>query len=143
MPPPKKLDDNARELAKQRVLRVFREGGDWKLAAIHNDLPYTTARRAVVDNGTDPKQRGGVRWSCVKMTVEVMAKLEEYLDEDRSATLIDVRQTAERHRGFCEQVVGSPCIIRHAVHNEEATHREGYNEQYDQQAEEEGVRGEG
>ncbi|KAE9168314.1 hypothetical protein PF004_g28542 [Phytophthora fragariae] len=89
-PAPKKLDDHARELAKQRVLRVFREGGDWKLAAIHNDLLYATARRAVVESGTDPKQRGGVRSSCVKMTVELMAKLEEYLDEDCRATLTDM-----------------------------------------------------
>ncbi|KAE9013047.1 hypothetical protein PR001_g15506 [Phytophthora rubi] len=89
-PAPKKLDDHARELAKQRVLRVFREGADWKLAAIHNDLPYATARRAVVESGMDPKQRGGVRSSCVKMTVELMAKLEEYLDEDCRATLTDM-----------------------------------------------------
>ncbi|KAE8912448.1 hypothetical protein PF001_g22100 [Phytophthora fragariae] len=37
---------------------AFVKGGDWKLAAIRNDLPYTTAHCAGVYSGTDPKQRG-------------------------------------------------------------------------------------
>lgn len=80
---------HARELTKQRVVRVFREGGDWRLAAGHNDEPYGTARRVALSGAAPPKPRGGVRASTVKMTVDVMAKLEEYLDEDCRMTLTD------------------------------------------------------
>ncbi|OWY92060.1 Transposase [Phytophthora megakarya] len=90
-PVPNHTRQYARELAKERVRRVFRDGGDWRLAAVHNDLSYTTARRAIVMGDTPQKPRGGVRLSCVKMTVDAMAKLEEYLDEDCRATLTEMR----------------------------------------------------
>ncbi|OWY97484.1 Transposase [Phytophthora megakarya] len=49
-------------------------------------LPLVT-RRAILQGETPPRPRGGVRSSSVKMTVEVMAKLEEYLEEDCRFTL--------------------------------------------------------
>ncbi|KAF4149462.1 hypothetical protein GN958_ATG01340 [Phytophthora infestans] len=57
VPTPKQRRD--RKLAKQRVARVFREGGDWKLAAIHKDVSYHTARHVVLDGASPPKPRGG------------------------------------------------------------------------------------
>ncbi|GMF24453.1 unnamed protein product [Phytophthora fragariaefolia] len=108
-PTPNQLRGPSRELAKQRVARVFREGGDWRLAASHNDLPYTTARRAVLNDAAPPKQRGGVRQSSVKMTVEVMAKLEEYIDEDCRVTLSDM---CDRLRSDMGVVVGKPSVHR-------------------------------
>ncbi|GMF46372.1 unnamed protein product [Phytophthora fragariaefolia] len=111
-PTPNQLRGHSRELAKQRVARVFREGGDWRFAATHNDLPYTTARRAVLNDAAPPKQRGGVRQSSVKMTVEVMAKLEGYihhLDEDCRATLSDMCDRLHSDTGV---VVGKPSVHR-------------------------------
>ncbi|GMF63025.1 unnamed protein product [Phytophthora fragariaefolia] len=87
--PTHQFRDHARELAKQRVVRVFREDGDWRLAAVHNDVPYGTARRAVLSGAAPSKPRGGVRPSTVKMTVDACAKLVEYLDEDCRMTLTD------------------------------------------------------
>lgn len=93
MPPttPSTDTQHERQMAKLRVVRVFREGGDWRLAAIHNDVPYSTARRAILSDGTEPKKRGGVHPSRVKMTVAVMAKLEELVDEYYRMTCIDMR----------------------------------------------------
>lgn len=107
--PQSKTKVHDRELAKARVIRVFKEGGDWKLAAVHNDVPYTTARRAILNDDTPSKQRGGVRGAKVKMTVEVMRKLEEYLDEDCRLTLDDMR---DRLRSDMGVVVNNSSVHR-------------------------------
>ncbi|OWZ02032.1 Transposase [Phytophthora megakarya] len=86
-PTPNHLRDHSLKLAKQRVRHVHSNGGDWRLAAVHNDLSYSVARRAIIQGETPPRLRGGVCSSSVKMTVEIMAKLEEYLDEDCHFTL--------------------------------------------------------
>uniref|UniRef100_H3GJA0 Tc1-like transposase DDE domain-containing protein n=1 Tax=Phytophthora ramorum TaxID=164328 RepID=H3GJA0_PHYRM len=74
-----------------RVVRAFQEGKDWNEVATANDVNYHTARRAVHAAGAEPKQRGGLRPSSVKMTVEVMSKLEELIDEDCRMTLEQLR----------------------------------------------------
>uniref|UniRef100_H3GJD3 Tc1-like transposase DDE domain-containing protein n=1 Tax=Phytophthora ramorum TaxID=164328 RepID=H3GJD3_PHYRM len=80
-----------RAQAKARVVRAFHEGKDWREVATANDVNYHTARRAVLAAGAEPKQRGGLRSSSVKMTVEVMSKLEELIDEDCRMTLEQLR----------------------------------------------------
>ncbi|KAE9046790.1 hypothetical protein PR003_g4596 [Phytophthora rubi] len=90
-PPSKASVSFERALAKARVVRAFQEGKDWREVATANDVNYHTARRAVLATGAEPKQRGGLRPSSVKMTVEVMSKLEELIDEDCRMTLEQLR----------------------------------------------------
>ncbi|KAG2788680.1 hypothetical protein PC129_g9722 [Phytophthora cactorum] len=92
----KKQVQHERAAAKQRVVRTFKEGGDWKLAAIYNDVDYSTARRAVLH---EPRPRDGVRAARVKMTVEVMSKLEEYIDEDCRQTIPAMRDCLQADLG--------------------------------------------
>ncbi|GMF21576.1 unnamed protein product [Phytophthora fragariaefolia] len=77
MPSPIKLTNKQRQhervAAKARVVRAYKNGEDWREVAAHNDVPYRTARRAVLSADGDPKRHGGVREPRVKMTVEVMA----------------------------------------------------------------------
>ncbi|GMF46474.1 unnamed protein product [Phytophthora fragariaefolia] len=67
--------------------------------ATANDVKYHTARRAVLAAGAEPKQRGGLRASSVKMTVEVMSKLEELIDEDCRMTLQQLRDCLQYDLG--------------------------------------------
>ncbi|GMF19550.1 unnamed protein product [Phytophthora fragariaefolia] len=80
--PTNKQRQHERAASKARVVRAYKDGEDWREVAAHNDVPYSTARRAVLSADGDPKRHGGVCEARVKMTVEVMGKLEEYLDED-------------------------------------------------------------
>ncbi|ETO67708.1 hypothetical protein F444_15400, partial [Phytophthora nicotianae P1976] len=73
--------------AKARVVRAFHENQNWRDVAKANDVNYFTARRAILSAGQEPKQHGGLRQASVKMTVEVMSKIEEYLDKDCRMTL--------------------------------------------------------
>ncbi|KAE8994137.1 hypothetical protein PR003_g22793 [Phytophthora rubi] len=90
-PPSKTSVSFERAQAKARVVRAFQEGKDWKEVATANDVNYHTAHRAVLAAGAEPKQRSGLRPSSVKMTVEVMSKLEELIDEDCRITLEQLR----------------------------------------------------
>uniref|UniRef100_H3GFT6 Tc1-like transposase DDE domain-containing protein n=1 Tax=Phytophthora ramorum TaxID=164328 RepID=H3GFT6_PHYRM len=81
-PPSKTSVSFQRAQAKARVVRAFPEGKDWREVATANDVNYHTARQAVLAADAEPKQRGGLRPSSVKITVEVMSKLEELIDED-------------------------------------------------------------
>lgn len=76
-----------RAQAKARVVRAYQENQNWRDVAKANDVNYFTARRAILSAGQEPKQRGGLRQASVKIAVEVMSKLEEYLDEDCRMTL--------------------------------------------------------
>ncbi|GMF45531.1 unnamed protein product [Phytophthora fragariaefolia] len=67
--------------AKARGVRLYGRRRLCKVAA-HNHGRCSYARRAVLDADGDPKTHGGVRGARIKMTVEVMGKPEEYLDED-------------------------------------------------------------
>lgn len=45
-------------------------------------MSYQTAQRAFLQDGEERKTHEGVRPSRVKISVEVMSKLEEYIDDD-------------------------------------------------------------
>ncbi|OWZ18518.1 hypothetical protein PHMEG_0007379 [Phytophthora megakarya] len=75
------------KVAKAYERAAFRNGRDWKAVAESNDLNYHAARRAVLAAKQDPKQRGDVGAASVKMTVEVMSTIEEYIDEYCCQTL--------------------------------------------------------
>uniref|UniRef100_H3H7M2 Uncharacterized protein n=1 Tax=Phytophthora ramorum TaxID=164328 RepID=H3H7M2_PHYRM len=76
-----------RNSAKKRVLDAFLAGHDWLVVAASNAVPVTTARRVAAKGSIEQQPRGGVRTACIKMTVEVMFKLEEYLDEQADMTM--------------------------------------------------------
>jgi transposase len=76
-----------RNSAKKRVLDAFLAGQDWLGVAASNVVSVTTARRIAAKGSIEQQPRGGVRTACVKMTVEVMSKLEEYLDEQADMTM--------------------------------------------------------
>ncbi|GMF62147.1 unnamed protein product [Phytophthora fragariaefolia] len=103
MPSPNKLTNKQRQheraAAKARVVRAYKDGEDWREVAAHNDVPYSTARRAVLNADGDPRRHGGVRGARVKMTVEVMGKLEEYLDEDCRHTCEQMRDRLRNDLG--------------------------------------------
>ncbi|OWZ05982.1 Transposase [Phytophthora megakarya] len=85
--PTNKQRQHERAAAKARVVRAYKDGENWREVAAHNDVPYSTARRAVLDADSEPKTHGG----RVKMTVKVLGKLEEYLDEDCRHTCEQMR----------------------------------------------------
>lgn len=72
--PPSKTPAIDCRLAKERVVR---SDGDWWLATIQN----VVSSRAILGDGPPTKRRGGVRQFTVKITVEVMCKLEKYLGQ--------------------------------------------------------------
>ncbi|KAG2978743.1 hypothetical protein PC120_g25258 [Phytophthora cactorum] len=106
----KKQRQHQRAAAKARVVRAFKEGANWREVAAHNDVPYSTARRAVLNADGEPTTHVGVRGVRVKMTMEVMGKLEQYLDED-------CRHTCEKMRDRLRSDLG--------VSLQETTNREG------------------
>uniref|UniRef100_H3GRH4 Uncharacterized protein n=1 Tax=Phytophthora ramorum TaxID=164328 RepID=H3GRH4_PHYRM len=76
-----------RNSAKKRVLDAFLAGHDWLGVAASNAVSVTTARRITAKGSIEQQPRGGVWTACIKMTVEVMSKLEEYLDEQADMTM--------------------------------------------------------
>ncbi|KAG2813893.1 hypothetical protein PC116_g12325 [Phytophthora cactorum] len=78
----KKQRQHERAAANARVVRAFKESANWREVAAHNDVPYSTARRAALNADGEPTTHGGVRGVRVKMAMKVMGKLEQYLDED-------------------------------------------------------------
>ncbi|GMF32358.1 unnamed protein product [Phytophthora fragariaefolia] len=87
MPPSRPASPSSRAQEKARVVRAFQEGKDWREVATAYDVNYHTTHRAVLAAGVEPKQRDGLRPSSVKMTVEVINKLEDLIDEDYRMTL--------------------------------------------------------
>ncbi|OWZ02601.1 Transposase, partial [Phytophthora megakarya] len=75
----------------------------------NNDVPYSTAHRAVLDGDCEPKTRVGVRGARAKMTIEVTGKPEEYLDEDCRHTCEKMR---DRLRGDIIVSVSTSSIQR-------------------------------
>ncbi|OWY92101.1 Transposase, partial [Phytophthora megakarya] len=91
MPSPPKSTNKQRQheraAAKARVVRAYKDSENWCEVAAHNDVPYRTARRApFLTRTVHPKRTEGA-----KMTIEVMGKLEEYLDEDCRHTCEQMR----------------------------------------------------
>lgn len=62
-------------------------------------MSYQTARRAILQDGEERKTHGGVWPSRVKMSVEVMSKLEEYIDDDCRLTLNNMRNCLKSDPG--------------------------------------------
>ncbi|GMF48594.1 unnamed protein product [Phytophthora fragariaefolia] len=88
-----------REQAKARVVRAYKEGRDWHEVARSNNVNYSTASRAVLAADEEAKVHSGVRASNVKLTVDAMVKLEEYIEEDSRRTLADLRDKLESDLG--------------------------------------------
>ncbi|KAE9278617.1 hypothetical protein PR003_g28469 [Phytophthora rubi] len=88
-PPPisREAKQYERRSAKKRVLDAYLSGQDWLGVAASKVVSVTTARRIVAKGSIEQPPRGGVRDTCVKMTIEVMSKLEEYLDEQADMTM--------------------------------------------------------
>ncbi|OWZ04497.1 LOW QUALITY PROTEIN: Transposase [Phytophthora megakarya] len=57
----------------------------------NNDVHYSTARRAVFTADQETKEHGDLRAANVKLTMEAMCKLEEYIEDDYRRTLADLR----------------------------------------------------
>ncbi|KAG1707074.1 hypothetical protein DVH05_026270 [Phytophthora capsici] len=74
-------------VARARVLDSYRAGEDWMLVAAHNGISATVAHRIVDSGRVELLPRGGLRTACVKCTPEIVAALEEYLDDNCSYTL--------------------------------------------------------
>ncbi|KAE9047563.1 hypothetical protein PR003_g1017 [Phytophthora rubi] len=78
--------------AKKRVLDAYLAGQDWFAVAASNAVSVSTARHITAKGSIEQQPRGGVRSVCIKMTVEVMSKLEEYLDELADMTMAVMRE---------------------------------------------------
>ncbi|KAF0747882.1 hypothetical protein AaE_007553, partial [Aphanomyces astaci] len=76
---------------KKRVLDAFLRGDNWKLVAQHNDMSLATARRVVTTGRTTLLPRGGFRPSKSKVTPEIRAALEQYLDKNCQYTLREMQ----------------------------------------------------
>ncbi|KAG3117157.1 hypothetical protein PI125_g4024 [Phytophthora idaei] len=75
---------------KQRVFDAHRAGRhDWLAVAASNDIPATTDYNLARRGRADDLPRGGARH--IKMTPEAKACLEQYLDEDCTYTLNQLR----------------------------------------------------
>uniref|UniRef100_H3GWD3 Transposase Tc1-like domain-containing protein n=1 Tax=Phytophthora ramorum TaxID=164328 RepID=H3GWD3_PHYRM len=76
-----------RNSAQKRGIDAFLAGQDWLGVATSNAVSVTTARRIAAKCSIEQQPRGGVRTACIKMTVEVMSKLEKYIDEQADMTM--------------------------------------------------------
>ncbi|OWZ19573.1 Transposase [Phytophthora megakarya] len=80
-----------REQAKARVVRTYQDGRNWQEVARSNNVHYSTARRVVLTADQKTKKHGGLRAANVKLAMEAMYKLGEYIEDDCRRTLTDVR----------------------------------------------------
>ncbi|GMF41126.1 unnamed protein product [Phytophthora fragariaefolia] len=101
LPSPEKIAKRfEREQANARAVCAYKEGRDWHEVARSYDVNYSTARHAVLAADEEAKAHGGLRASNVKLTVDAMAKLEEYIEEDCRRTLTDLRDKLESDLGI-------------------------------------------
>ncbi|KAH9152370.1 hypothetical protein AeRB84_005199 [Aphanomyces euteiches] len=89
MPPSNRRSPTTEE--KKRVLEASLRGEDWKLVAKHNGMTPITAWRVVTTGRTTPKPRGGFRANLSKVTPEIRAALEGYVDKNCHFTLNEMR----------------------------------------------------
>ncbi|KAH9093370.1 hypothetical protein LEN26_018334 [Aphanomyces euteiches] len=89
MPPSNRRSPTTEE--KKRVLEASLRGEDWKLVAKHNGMTPITAWRVVTTGRTTPKPRGGFRANLSKVTPEIRAALEGYVDKNCQFTLNEMR----------------------------------------------------
>ncbi|KAG6610549.1 Transposase [Phytophthora cinnamomi] len=93
-PPPisREVKPFERAIAKKRVLDAYLAGQDWLGVAASNAVSVSTASRITAKGSIKQQPLGGVRSVCIKMTVEVMSKLEEYLDEQADMTMAGMKE---------------------------------------------------
>ncbi|KAG6612170.1 Catalase/peroxidase HPI [Phytophthora cinnamomi] len=83
--------------AKKRFLDAYLAGQDWLGVAANNAVSVNTAHRITAKGSIEQQPRGGVRSVCIKMTVKVISKLEEYLDEQADMVMAVMKErSAER-----------------------------------------------
>ncbi|KAJ0396216.1 hypothetical protein P43SY_001505 [Pythium insidiosum] len=76
---------------RHRVLQAFDDGGDWIQVALNNGFSQSSAYKLLHTRQLEDKPRGGHRDSLVKVTVPVLAALEQYIEEDCTITLEQMR----------------------------------------------------
>ncbi|KAG2761766.1 hypothetical protein Pcac1_g26373 [Phytophthora cactorum] len=113
----KKQRQHQRAAAKARVVRAFKEGANWREVAAHNDVPYSTARRAVLNADGEPTTHVGVRGVRVKMTME--AKMRRFMAERKEEFLVrgEYETFCAHRRALMEEAVefAKPAITRRLV----------------------------
>ncbi|RHY93560.1 hypothetical protein DYB37_009193 [Aphanomyces astaci] len=80
------------EEEKKRVLDAHLRGEHWMLVAKHNGVSPSTARRIVTTGRVPQLPRGGARFGRTKVTAEIRAALERYLNENCQYTLMALQQ---------------------------------------------------
>ncbi|KAJ0404134.1 hypothetical protein ATCC90586_005041 [Pythium insidiosum] len=76
---------------RQRVLQAFDDGGDWMQVALNNGFSQSSAYKLLHTRQLEDKTRGGHRHSLVKVTVPMLTALEQYIEEDCTITLEQMR----------------------------------------------------
>ncbi|RHY73865.1 hypothetical protein DYB30_013053 [Aphanomyces astaci] len=109
--PPKRKGPTTEE--KQRVLDAYQRGDNWKLVAKHNGLSESTAWRVVDSGRTELKPRGGHRASQVKVTPDVVAALERYVNNNCQYTLAEMKAFVAAD--FAGKSVSMQTISRHLL----------------------------
>ncbi|ETV89751.1 hypothetical protein H257_00915 [Aphanomyces astaci] len=103
---------------KKRVLDAFLRGDNWKLVAQHNDMSLATARRVVTTGRTTLLPRGGFRPAKSKVTPEIRAALEQYLDKNCQYTLREMQTfpLVVREVIFCQRNVEKAILLESMVY---------------------------
>ncbi|ETV95942.1 hypothetical protein H310_10602 [Aphanomyces invadans] len=76
---------------KQRVLDAYLRGDDWKLVTKHNGVSKATAWHVTDTGRTSSKPRGSFRLTEAKVTPEVRAAFERYLNTTCQYTLSEIK----------------------------------------------------
>ncbi|ETV71527.1 hypothetical protein H257_13190 [Aphanomyces astaci] len=77
---------------KKRVLAVYSDGANWQIIAKYDGIALSTARRIVKTGQIANKPRGGASQSRTKVTPEILAALERYLDTNCQFTLTAMQE---------------------------------------------------
>ncbi|KAG2984538.1 hypothetical protein PC119_g20377 [Phytophthora cactorum] len=86
--PPRRV---ATEEERQRVLDAYEAGDDWLTVARYNNVSRAAAYRLCKSGDPSSPPRGRARANCVKCTNKMVAALEEYLEENCTLTLVQLR----------------------------------------------------
>ncbi|RHY81469.1 hypothetical protein DYB26_015498 [Aphanomyces astaci] len=98
---------------KTRVLAAHSNGENWKVVAKHNGIALTTARRIVRTGQVAHQKRGGARPGRTKVTPEILAALERYLDTNCQYTLSTMRDFVAQD--FPGTLISKQTISRHLL----------------------------
>ncbi|KAG3143254.1 hypothetical protein PC128_g24626 [Phytophthora cactorum] len=86
--PPRRV---ATEEKRQCVLVAYEAEDDWLTVVRYNNVSRGAAYRLCKSWDPSPPPRGGARANCVKCTNKIVAALEDYLEEDCTLTLVQLR----------------------------------------------------